>query len=254
MTLAAPSLPPPFRLVAYETIGSTNDEAKRLAHENAADGLVVWALQQNAGRGRRGRAWVSPPGNLYISLLLRPRCRAAVAAQLGFVAALGLGEALAALIPAKVELRYKWPNDLLANSRKLAGILLETEMTAGDGPEFVVIGVGANLVSSPRDTLYPATSLAEEGCDAIAPETVLTGFIERFAEWVEIWREDGFAPVRAAWLSRAKGLGEAIQVRFERDTLDGRFLDLDDDGALMLEMPGGNRRIAAGEIFPAMAG
>lgn len=251
MTLAAPQLPPPFRLIAHETIGSTNDEAKRLARGGAAEGLVVWALRQESGRGRRGRVWVSPPGNLYVSLLLRPDCRAPVAAQLGFVAVLGLGEALAKLIPPSVDLRYKWPNDLLANGKKIAGILLETEMVAGDRPEFVVIGVGVNLVSSPRDVAYPATSLAEEGVEDIAPEIVLVGFLKHIADWLAAWREGGFAPIRDAWLSRAKGLGEAIQVRRERGTLDGRFLDLDHDGALCLETPGGTRRIAAGEIFPA---
>lgn len=253
MTAAAPALPPPFRVAAYETIGSTNDEAKRLARDGAAEGLVVWALQQNAGRGRRGRAWVSPVGNLYLSLVLRPRCRAAVAAQLGFVAALGLGDALGELAPPGIDIRYKWPNDLLANGKKLAGILLETEMVAGEQPEFVVIGVGVNLASSPRDVPYPATSLAEEGTATIAPQTALAGFIEHFAPWLGRWREDGFSPIRASWLARAKGLGETVQVRLERGTLDGRFLDLDNDGALLLDTPQGSRRIAAGEIFPVAA-
>jgi BirA family transcriptional regulator, biotin operon repressor / biotin---[acetyl-CoA-carboxylase] ligase len=253
MTAAAPSLPPPFRVAAYDTIGSTNDEAKRLARDGAAEGLVVWAKQQQSGRGRRGRAWVSPPGNLYMSLVLRPRCRAAVAAQLGFVAALGLGEALSELAPGSIDFRYKWPNDLLANGKKLAGILLETEMVAGDQPDFVVMGVGVNLASSPRDVVYPATSLAEEGMTEIAPQTTLAGFVQHFAPWLARWRDEGFAPIRAAWLARAKGLGEAVQVRLERGTLDGRFLDLDDDGALVLGMPEGSRRIAAGEIFPVAA-
>lgn len=253
MTAASSSLPPPFHVAAYETIGSTNDEAKRLAHQGAAEGLIVWALQQNAGRGRRGRAWVSPPGNLYMSLVLRPRRRAAVAAQLGFVAALGLGEALGELAPMDIDIRHKWPNDLLANGKKIAGILLETEMVAGDQPDFVVMGVGINLASSPRDVTYPATSLAEEGASAIAPQTALAGFVRHFAPWLARWREEGFAPVRTAWLARAKGLGEAVQVRLEHGTLDGRFLDLDHDGALLLGMPEGSRRIAAGEIFPVAA-
>ncbi len=254
MTTAAMSLPGPFRVAAYETIGSTNDEAKRLARDGAEEGLVVWALRQTAGRGRRGRVWVSPPGNLYVSLVLRPRCRAATAAQLGFVAALGLGEALDELIPPGIDLRYKCPNDLLANGRKLAGILLETEMIAGDMPEFVVIGVGVNLVSSPRDVAYPATALAEEGALGILPETVLAAFIRHFVHWFACWRDAGFAPIRTAWLARAKGLGEAVQVRLERGTIEGQFLDLDDDGALLLGLPEGSRRIAAGEIFPATAG
>jgi BirA family transcriptional regulator, biotin operon repressor / biotin---[acetyl-CoA-carboxylase] ligase len=246
------ALPCPFRLIAHETIGSTNDELKRLARDGASEGLIVSAALQTAGRGRRGRAWVSPPGNLYSSTLLRPQCRAATAAQLGFVAALGAAGAIGELAPA-ISLRCKWPNDLLANGKKVSGILLETEMVTGDKPDFVVLGVGVNLASSPRDTPYPATSLAEEGAPGIAPAAMIAAFIRRFAEWLALWREAGFGPIREAWLARAIGLGEAIQVRLERDTLDGRFLDLDQDGALMLGLPGGSRRITAGEIFPARA-
>jgi BirA family biotin operon repressor/biotin-[acetyl-CoA-carboxylase] ligase len=143
---------------------------------------------------------------------------------------------------------------LLANGKKVSGILLETEMLAGEIPNFVVLGVGVNLVSSPRDTPYSATSLAEEGALALAPAGMLAAFIRYFAKWLAIWREAGFGPIRESWLLQAAGLGEPIQVRLERNTLDGRFLDLDGDGALMLGMPGGSRRIAAGEVFPAAVG
>jgi BirA family biotin operon repressor/biotin-[acetyl-CoA-carboxylase] ligase len=251
MSAEGPTLPPPFCLIAYETIGSTNDEAKRLAHDGVAEGLIVWAGTQNAGRGRRGRLWVSPPGNLYMSLVLRPQCRAAQAAQLGFVAALGLGDALTGLAsPPRLDLRYKWPNDLLCGGKKVAGILLETEMIAGDTPDFVVIGIGVNLASAPRDVSYPATSLAEEGLGSVAPQTMIGAFTRHFSEWFARWQDEGFAPIRTAWLARASGLGAVIQVRLDRDTLDGRFLDLDTDGALLLGVSGGSRRIAAGEIFP----
>jgi BirA family transcriptional regulator, biotin operon repressor / biotin---[acetyl-CoA-carboxylase] ligase len=251
MSAGTLELSPPFRLIAYETIGSTNDEVKRRAREGEDEGLVVIAGRQTAGRGRRGRAWVSPPGNLYSSTLLRPQCSAATAAQLGFVAVLGVAAAIGEVAPA-ISPRCKWPNDLLASGKKVSGILLETEMVAGNRPDFVVIGVGINLVSSPRDTPYPATSLAEEGAARIAPPRMIAAFIRHFAGWLAVWREKGFGPVRDAWLSQAIGLGEPIQVRLERDTLDGRFLDLDDDGALMLGTPGGSRRIAAGEVFPVL--
>jgi BirA family biotin operon repressor/biotin-[acetyl-CoA-carboxylase] ligase len=251
MNAAGPPLSPPFRLIAYETVGSTSDEAKRLAREGAAEGLIVWAEVQTAGRGRRGRVWESPPGNLHMSLVLRPQCRAATAAQLGFVAALAMAGALSELVPT-VAFQCKWPNDLLANGKKLAGILLETEMMGGDKPEFVVLGIGVNLMSSPRDTPYAATSLAEEGAAAIMPSTMIAAFTGHLAKWLARWHDDGFAPIRDAWLMRAIGLGEPIQVRLERDTFDGRFLDLDSDGALMLGTPTGSRRIAAGEIFPVL--
>ena len=121
MTKRQPKLPPGYRLLRYDSIGSTNDEAKRLARDGAAEGTLVWALEQTAGRGRRGRAWSSPRGNLYLSLILRPDCPVGSAAQLGFVAALAVGDALRAILPRVERLAYKWPNDVLIDGRKIAG-------------------------------------------------------------------------------------------------------------------------------------
>jgi BirA family biotin operon repressor/biotin-[acetyl-CoA-carboxylase] ligase len=246
-----PSLPDGFRLLHFPTIGSTNDEAKALAHAGAPDGTLVWADQQTAGRGRRGRAWLSPPGNLYVSLLQRPGGTPAEAAQLGFVAALGLGDALLALTGPGLRLSYKWPNDLLAGGKKLAGILLESETGAGHMVDFVVIGAGTNLASKPENVEFPATSLTDQGYGDVTPSTLLESFARHFALWAQRWRFEGFGPVRAAWLARASGIGEDIRVRLERSTLTGRFHDLDQDGALLLDAAEGRHRIAAGEVFPA---
>jgi BirA family transcriptional regulator, biotin operon repressor / biotin---[acetyl-CoA-carboxylase] ligase len=251
MTDSLPSLPEGFLLHHHATIGSTNDEARRLAREGAPESTLVWADAQAAGRGRRGRRWQSPPGNLYLSLVLRPDAPPSRAPQLGFVAALSLGDALDRLAGLGPSLRFKWPNDVLADGRKLAGILLESEMAAGGGLDFVILGIGVNLVSAPRDVEYPATSLAAQGYPAITPAALLEAFAARFVYWTERWRTEGFGPVRTAWLERAGGIGEAIRVRLEKLTLDGRFLDLDEDGALVLEGSDGRRRIAAGEVFPA---
>ncbi|HEX3881614.1 MAG TPA: biotin--[acetyl-CoA-carboxylase] ligase [Stellaceae bacterium] len=239
-----------FRLLRYETLGSTNDEAKRLAREGAAAGTIVYAMTQTAGRGRRGREWVSPAtGNLYSSLLWRPDCPVASAAQLGFVAALAVADGLDPLLPPGARLRLKWPNDVLLNGKKVSGILLESE-TGGAALDFVVVGIGVNLASSPRGTETAATSLAEEGVTGVSPETMLAGLTDGFARWEGRWRQNGFPAVRAAWLARAGGLGEDIRVRLERETLHGRFLDLDEAGALLLGQESGQRRIAAGDIFP----
>jgi len=275
-----PTLPQGYRVQRYDAITSTNDEAKRLAREGAPGGTVVWAGEQTAGRGRRGRPWLSPRGNLYMSLILRPQAAPAQAAQLGFVAALALVDALDRFVPRGIELRLKWPNDVLANGRKLAGILLESETGGGGETEgqargsvapakagmteanaaclssvvqFLVIGVGVNLAASPSGVEFPATSLAEEGIEGIAPGAVLSGFVEAFERWRRRWDDEGFAPVRPAWLARAAGLGDQVCVRLESSTIDGRFVDLDADGALLLAAPGGPHRIAAGEIFPIAA-
>jgi BirA family biotin operon repressor/biotin-[acetyl-CoA-carboxylase] ligase len=251
MSDSTPSLPEGFLLHRYDTVGSTNDEARQLAREGASEGTLVWAAAQSAGRGRRGHLWLSPPGNLYLSMVLRPEAPPANAPQLGFVAALALGDALEQLAGPGLQLRYKWPNDLLANGSKLAGILLESEMAAGGGLDFVILGIGVNLVSAPRGLEYPATSLADQGVSGIAPAALLEALTAHFVLWAGRWREEGFAPVRAGWLRRAGGIGQAIRVRLEKLTLDGRFLDLDHDGALVLEGNDGRRRIAAGEVFPA---
>jgi BirA family biotin operon repressor/biotin-[acetyl-CoA-carboxylase] ligase len=129
--------------------------------------------------------------------------------------------------------------------------LLESELSEGEAPGFVVIGVGINLVSSPRDVAFPATSIAEEDLGTVSPRLAIEAFARHFRAWAEHWREAGFAPVRAAWRAYAAALGESIQVHLEPATLHGRFLDIDQHGALLLESAGEIRHISAGEIFPA---
>ena len=250
MTGLQPRLPAAYRLVRYDTVGSTNDEAKRLARAGAEEGTVVWALEQNAGRGRRGRVWASPRGNLYASVIVRPDCPVNRAAQLGFVAALAVGDALGAIFGGAAGLSYKWPNDVLLHGHKIAGILLESELGQGAVPAFVVVGVGINLASSPGDAEFPATSIAEQGLGHVSPAEALAGFTHHFQAWVERWRTDGFAPVRTAWRANAVSLGEAIRVQLDAATLHGRFIDIDQEGALLLESAGEFRHISAGDVFP----
>lgn len=245
-----PHLPPAYRLLAYESLASTNDEARRLAEEGAEDGTLVWAREQRGGRGRRGRGWSSPRGNLYLSLVLRPECALAQAAQLGFVAALGMGDAIGAVVPPMIEVVYKWPNDLLVNGRKAGGILLESRGTGETACDWLVLGIGVNVASFPGEAAFPATSLHYEGCPADVSEVaLLEAFGRHFLGWVNRWLEDGFAPVRKAWCNHAYRLGEEIEVRLPQETLTGVFKELDEDGALILGQPGGDRRITAGEIF-----
>jgi BirA family transcriptional regulator, biotin operon repressor / biotin---[acetyl-CoA-carboxylase] ligase len=251
MTRPQPRLPPAYRLVRHGSIGSTNDEAKRLALEGAGERTLVWALEQTAGRGRRGHAWASPYGNLYLSLILRPAYSLGRAAQLGFVAALAVGDTLDAVAGGLQGLSYKWPNDVLVNGRKIAGILLESELREGEIPEFVILGVGVNLASSPQGTELSATSIAEQGLQPPSPADALEEFARNFHAWERRWSENGFAPVRTAWLARAMSLGQPIRVQLQTATLYGRFLDIDQQGALLLESAEELRHISAGEIFPA---
>lgn len=251
MSASPPRLAAAPQVINYDAIGSTNDEASRLAREGAPEGTVVCAREQTAGRGRRGRSWASPPGNLYLSLIVRPACAAGKAAQLGFVAALAVGDALNAKLPALVGLSYKWPNDVLLHGRKLAGILLESEGTARQEAAFVIVGIGINLVSSPRGVQFPVTSVIEEGLDPPQPSALLEELTEHFRTWLQRWRIAGFAPVRRAWRARAMSIGDLIRVRLDTATLHGRFLGIDDEGALLLQTASERRRISAGEILSA---
>jgi BirA family biotin operon repressor/biotin-[acetyl-CoA-carboxylase] ligase len=250
MTVNAPALPDFFHLHAHETIGSTMEECRRLAGEDAPEGSLVWAARQTAGRGRRGRSWASPPGTLYLSLLLRPGMPPAEGAKLGFVASLAMGGALAALLPRGEErVRLKWPNDLLIEGCKTAGILLEG-LSGPDGRlAGVILGIGVNVASFPDDTPYRATSLSAAGGPS-DPVLLLRGFAERFPKCYDSFRREGFGPTRAAWMRRAAGIGQPVEVRLEQETVAGRFSTLDEEGRLWLDLADGSRRsFSAGDVF-----
>ncbi|MBM3506328.1 MAG: biotin--[acetyl-CoA-carboxylase] ligase [Alphaproteobacteria bacterium] len=237
-------VPAGFSLITVDEVGSTNDEALRRASEGEAAGTVVWARRQSSGRGRRGRFWDSPPGNLYCSVVLRPS--RAPAAHLSYVAAVALAETLAERAPASV--RLKWPNDVLLGSEKVAGILLEGGH-GDDGRPHVVVGTGVNVASHPAEGGAVApTSLAAHAID-VTVEAILQSYLRRLAEWVQRWETDGFAAVRSAWLERAAGIGAAIEVRLPLEKVPGRFSGLDEDGVLVVDTSQGTRRFAAGDVF-----
>ena len=250
-TPTAIRLPPAYRLIAMDSVGSTNDEAKKLADAGAEEGTLVWALEQTKGRGRHGRTWASPRGNLYLSLVLRPECALAEAAQLGFVAALAVGKGIGAVAPPLLEVTYKWPNDVLVHDRKVAGLLLESKTSAAGDLEWLVLGVGVNVQSHPDDARFPATNMIFEGVGPDVDVTmVLQAFCRHFLTLVNRWTEDGFAPIRALWLAHAHGLGKTIEVSLGTETLRGTFRELDETGAMILELPDSSRRtIAAGDVL-----
>jgi BirA family transcriptional regulator, biotin operon repressor / biotin---[acetyl-CoA-carboxylase] ligase len=248
---AAGSLPAFFRLERFDEIDSTNEEAKRRAAAGAAADTLVWARSQSGGRGRRGRSFISPPGNLYMSMLLRPDRPPAVAAQLGFAASLAVGEAAAPLLPAAAGLAFKWPNDVLIGGRKCCGILLESQAGPTGRLDWLVVGIGVNLVSFPEALETPAISLAAAGAAPVSVEALLAAVAGRFLVWYERWLADGIAALRQPWLARAQGLGERIRVRLADSEIGGRFAGLDEEGALLLDDGSERRRITAGDVFPA---
>jgi BirA family transcriptional regulator, biotin operon repressor / biotin---[acetyl-CoA-carboxylase] ligase len=227
---------------------STNAEALRLAKAGERGPLWIVAKQQSRGRGRRGRAWISPAGNLYATLMLIDPAPAAVAPQLGFVAALALHDAAVAAVPSLASrLALKWPNDLMCAGRKIAGILIEGE---GD-PVVVAVGIGVNCRHHPDATELPATDFAAEDADvdaAVLFDHLAAATGERLTRWN---RGAGFADIRAAWLSHALGLGQPIRVRLAERETTGRFETIDDAGRLVLRTASGEAEaVAAGDVFP----
>ena len=253
-----------FGLAAFDAIGSTNAEGLVRAR-NGEDG-PLWLVtdRQTAGHGRRGRAWDSPAGNLAATLLRILSVPPAAAATLGFVAGLALADALDAVgARAAVALdggrgagrfALKWPNDLLADGAKLAGILLESEVQP-DGRLAVVVGIGVNVVAAPEGLPYPATSLARLGLEADAASVfryLSDAWVAREAQWDE---GRGLPAIRDLWLARAAGLGQPIAVSQGGRVRRGIFRTLDDAGRLVIESDDGQQiAVAAGEVhFGAVA-
>jgi BirA family biotin operon repressor/biotin-[acetyl-CoA-carboxylase] ligase len=234
--------PPGTGLLRLDEVDSTNMEARRRAEAGETGPLWITASRQTAGYGRRGRSWDSGNGNLAATMLLRPEAPPAAAAQLSFAAALAVAD-LAAHFAPQAAIRVKWPNDVLANGRKLSGILLE----AGQG--WLAVGIGINLAQHPAETEFPATSLAALGVASPAPDAALTVLASRFAHWLSAWRDQGFSPLRAAWLARAGELGSPIRARLPHEERHGAFAGIDASGALLLREASGVRAITAGEVF-----
>lgn len=246
MSLKPDGLPDGVRHVSLGETDSTNSRARALACDGVRGPLWVTAQSQTAGRGRRGNRWVSEPGNVYASLLLSDLDVGARAAELSFVAALAVHDAVLACVPSLgSRLTLKWPNDALLDGGKLAGILIE-----GEG-RHLIVGIGINCAHHPQDTPYPATDLAAHQAFASAAEIFVAlshAMQARLAQWD---CGTGFAAIRADWLARAGGVGLPIRVRLTGREIEGCFEALDAHGRLVLRRSdGGCETITAGDVFP----
>ena len=210
------------------------------------------ATRQTASRGRRGRSWIAPEGNFYGTLALP--CPAPEAASLrSFVAALALHDALRAVMGEGPTLALKWPNDVLLNGGKVAGILLES-LTYNAQMWGVAVGIGVNLIAAPQmdqvetGAVYPVSVKGESGVD-ITPDAFLAHLASAFEHWDNQLTQFGFSPIRTAWLSRAARLGETITARLPGEDITGRFDTVDENGYLVLNTAKGPRSIAAADVF-----
>ena len=247
-----------YRLVAFDKIGSTNAEARVRARAGECGPMWFVTSEQTAGRGRRFRPWIAPPGNLASSILEVMDVSPAIAATLGFAAGLALEAALrtlsveAALRMAESEgLKFslKWPNDVLAGQKKLAGILLEAEAMVGGGLA-VVVGIGTNVVGAPMGTPTPTTSLKALGIDVSAEELFST-LSDNWARFRAIWDDgQGFPEIRRLWLERAAGLEEPVSIKSGETVIEGIFDTIDEQGCLIVRTFAGARvPVTAGDVY-----
>ena len=222
-------------------VDGTNAEALRAG---AIPGNVYFARSQSAGRGRQGRDWVSPGGNLYATICTNPPINRNPA-QLAFVAGLAAFDTVSEVAP-ETGFTLKWPNDILAGGRKISGMLIEA------GEQGYAVGIGINIVCSPGDdeVRFPATNL--RACAGVSPppEALLARLCGHFDRWNRRWAADGFEPLRAVWLASAHRMGDTIAASTGIDRIEGRFQGLDADGALVVEDAGGSVHvITAGDVF-----
>ena len=243
------SLPAGWRLEVHAALPSTSDRIAAAAGAGEAAGLAVLAHRQTAGRGRAGRGWASPPGNLYLSVLLRPAGPARGAAQWALLAGVALAEAAAEIDPEPAALRLKWPNDLLRHGAKCAGILAETALAPDGGLDWLCLGIGVNLTHAPALPDRPTACLGA----AEPPEAFAARLIARLDHWCRCQAAEGFAPVRAAWSGLGPRPGEALVVR-GGPVAGGAYAGLAEDGSLLLEVDGIRHAIRAGEVDRRGAG
>lgn len=213
------------------------DDVRALADKTAPEGTVIQALEQTGGRGRFGNVWASPAGNVYMTALLRPNASPNQAAQLAFVVALALFEAIGTFDKRTVQL--KWPNDVLIEGTKAAGILLEQSLTPTGQVAYVLVGMGINVLAPPEGRACVQAPSVNAMRDA-----VLGALEQRYTQW----QQQGFAAVRENWLQHAYGLGKPITARMSQNTTTGVFEGIDETGALLLRTNGGIERITGAEI------
>ena len=238
-----------FRLECHEVLESTSTLLKQRAEAGAAEGLAILARRQSAGRGRQGRGWDSPNGNLYLSVLLRPNVPLREAPQWSFVAAVALAETLKPLLPKAARPTLKWPNDLLLDGAKAAGILVETGVAANHELDWICIGIGVNIATKPSLPDRATAFLAEFLPAPPAPEALAARLLQNLAHWHDLRLAQGFAPIRDAWVRHAPAMGAPVSVKRDGALIEGRFAGLSPEGGLLLAKGREVQLILAGEII-----
>ncbi len=243
-------IPEGFKLFAFDDIDSTNTEAKRRADEGCANKSVFWAGTQSKGRGRKTRSWISDEGNLFVSVLVKDMAPPEKLANLSVIAAIAIGECIADVAPGGCDIKYKWPNDVLINGRKVVGILLESGTYKES--QWVVMGTGVNVSCNPPDNevMYPASNLKQCGIEVEVSE-LLSRYLGKLDGYLTQWQQQGVAGLIKIWRSRMAGLGMRINVHLtEEERVSGIFKELSEEGILILEKDSGElQEVFSGDVF-----
>lgn len=243
-----------YNIQCEEVVDSTNDEAKRLVVDNPQGYLVnkkiVWAKTQLAGKGRDRRSWVSIDGNLFYTAIITPEVETNQLPQMAFIAGLALKEALEYFLPKDVKIKFKWPNDILIDGKKLAGILLESDYVGNPKVRKVFVGIGVNVEHCPSDLPIQTTKLYDYIDEKVELRSIIERWIVSFDRWLRLWEREGFEKPRIVWLAHAHGLGKVTKVRFAQQEHEGAFKEVDETGCLILTLAdGSDKKIAAGDVY-----
>lgn len=223
-----------YELLIFDELDSTNSEALRLAYQNVDSNYVILAKTQTNGRGQKSRNWQSLPGNLQVSLLIKPDKNFALFPQLSFVTALAVRDSISSCDTKDVSIKLKWPNDILVNSKKISGILLESVKVKHT--DYLVIGIGINIMHKPAN-INQVTSFAHEGFKLFTAQELLNILINNFSKYYQIWDNDGFDPIRKSWLINSYKLQKDINIKDRDNIITGKFIDIDNVGRILIQLP-----------------
>lgn len=244
-----------YNLLIFDRVGSTNLEAAKIAKNNATGNFVVWAKEQLAGKGTRNRSWASEPGNLYMSILLQnDKTNLASAAQLSFLSSLAVYEGIKNLLKEneiEANIKLKWPNDILVNDKKIAGILLEsTSSITSNNASHLIIGIGVNINSKPELVGKEAIALNDLGLTNLDDGVLLDRIMGSFIKLLENWQNEGFLNIRKSWLNKAYRINEIVTIISGKQRITGNFKDIDFNGNIRIKLASGQICcISAGDIY-----
>lgn len=246
-----PHLPAAYELLHLTVADSARDEAIRQARSGAGEGTLVWVDAQHAGRARLDRPWLSPPQGLYCALVLRPEFSLVRAAELPLLACVALGTAMAEQVQAMTDLRFRWPNDVILNQAKLAGVWLDAGPLVDGLPQWLVLSCAVNVGEPPPLPFAEAACVAVEGgVPALRPADLLAGYARQLLGWLERWDRQGLAPVLRQFIGRAQRRAEPLQlVLASGEEISGSLLDYDPHGGLVIQTAGALRRVSLAEFL-----